>query len=277
VGVRGPFAEAVEDGKIGGIPYRLELAVRPDSPRIDLRVKFQFNGERIGLLSENKRDAHSAFVHEEKLRFKLFPAVGEHACGIRDLPFVISETPGRYVEGNYWTALCDGQSGIAVFNRGTMGSAREADGGFSVPLAHAMFYIWNTRMLTGSYQYELALYPFTGDWRAAGLHRRALEYSAPLSASISAPGDGSLGSAFQVLAADSPDVLATAVYSDGGKIHVRLWEHSGRGARAALRYLPGKARLTEVDLAGRTLGPADGPLEFRPWQFRTIRLDRINP
>ena len=271
----GPFAKAVEVGRIGGIPYRLELAACADSARIDLRVKFQFEGQRIGVLSDNKRDARSAFIHEEKLRFKMFPAFGAGAVGIRDLPFVIAETGERYVEGNYWTALSDGQAGVAVFNRGAMGSVREQDGSFSVPLAHAMFYIWNTRMLTGEFEYEFALYPFAGDWRAAGLHRRALEYNVPLVASYSPAGDGSLGSELKLLAADSPDVLATAVYSEGGKTHVRLWEHSGRGARAELRYLRGKARLTEVDLAGRALGPAEGSLDFRPWQFRTIRLEVI--
>lgn len=273
-GVRGPFGFAVETGRIGGIPYRLELIARPDSPRLDFRVNFQFDGQRIGVLSDNKRDAHSAFVHEEKLRFQMLPAAGEGAVGIRDLPFVISETRDRYVEGNYWTALSDGQTGVAVFNRGTMGSVREPDGGFSVPLAHAMFYIWNTRMLTGEFQYEFALYPFTGDWRAAGLHRRALEYNAPLSASHFPAGDGSLGAELKLFAVDSPDVLATALYSEGGKVHVRLWEHTGRGARATLRYLPGRARLTEIDLAGRVLGPAEGRLNFRPWQFRTIRVER---
>ena len=271
--LRGPFGSAVEQGSIGGIPYLLELAVPPDSPRIDVRATFQFDGQRIGVLSDNKRDARSAFIHEEKLRFKMFPASGPDAIGIRDLPFVISETKDRYVEGNYWTALSDGQTGVAVFNRGAMGSVRETDGGFSIPLAHAMFYIWNTRMLTGEFSYEFALYPFTGDWRAAGLHRRALEYNAPLSASYSLEGDGSLGAQLQLFEADSPDVLVTALYSEGGKVHARLWEHSGRGARASLRFLPGKVRLTEVDLAGRALGPADGPLDFRPWQFRTIRVE----
>jgi hypothetical protein len=274
-GVRGPFAFATENGRIGGIPYQFELTARPDSPRIDCRVKFQFNSQRIGVLSENKRDAHSAFVHEEKLRFKMFPAVGDAAVGIRDLPFVISETRDRYVEGNYWTAISDGQTGVAVFNRGTMGSVREPDGGFSLPLAHAMFYIWNTRMLTGEFQYEFALFPFTGPWSAAGLHRRALEYNAPLAASYFPAGDGSFGSELRLFAVDSPDVLATALYTESGNVHVRLWEHSGKGARARLRYLRGRARLTEVDLAGRRLGPADRTLDFRPWQFRTVRMERF--
>jgi hypothetical protein len=64
---------------------------------------------KIGLLSDDLRDSHSPFIHEEKLRFKFFPAMNGNPIGIRDLPFVISETNDKYVEGNYWTALSDGQ------------------------------------------------------------------------------------------------------------------------------------------------------------------------
>ena len=59
--------------------------------------------------------------------------------------------------------MTDGQTGLGVLNRGTMGSVRERDGSFSVPLAFAVYYIWGTRMLNGDFTYEFAWYPFTGD------------------------------------------------------------------------------------------------------------------
>jgi hypothetical protein len=127
-----PSVTAREDGFIRDIPYTFELTAHAETPRLDL------SGQKIGQVSTNVRDGASCFVHEQKLRFKLFPATSRSAVGIRDLPFAIAETTNRYVEGNYWTALADGQSGVAVFNRGTMGSVREEDGSFSVPLAYAM-------------------------------------------------------------------------------------------------------------------------------------------
>ena len=130
-----PWAVARESGLIGAIPYTVELTIRADSPRLDCRATFRFDGQKIGRLSDNKRDSTSGFVHEEKLRFKIFPAVGEKSVGVRDLPFAVAETTDRYVEGNYWTAQSDGQIGVAVFNRGTMGAVREKDSSFSVPLA----------------------------------------------------------------------------------------------------------------------------------------------
>jgi hypothetical protein len=115
------WVTARETGAIGGIPYRLDVTQWADSPRIDLRVEFEFDGERIGTLSENKRDGTSPFIHETKLRFKFFPVTGEEgAMGIRDLPFVIGETPSAHVQGNYWTAIGGSAGGVAVFNRGTM-------------------------------------------------------------------------------------------------------------------------------------------------------------
>jgi hypothetical protein len=39
--------------------------------------------------------AVSGFVHEQKLRFKLFPAAVDKAFGLRDLLFAVAETPAR--------------------------------------------------------------------------------------------------------------------------------------------------------------------------------------
>ena len=153
------------------------------------------------------------------------------------------------------------------------GSVREADGAFSVPLAYAMYYIWGTRMLTGAFSYEFALYPFTGPWKAADLHRRALEYNFPLVATATKAGSGSLGAQVRFIEAASPEVIVSALYSEAGRIFTRLYEHRGEPASAGLRYLKGAARFTEVSLAGQDLGPTGPRLSFRPWQIRTVRVD----
>jgi Glycosyl hydrolase family 57 len=270
-----PWAIARESGMIGGIPYTLEMILRADSPRLDCRVRFQFHGQRIGRLSENRRDAKSPFEHEQKLRFKMFPAVGDNAIGVRDLPFAVATTPDRCVNGLYWTAIAGDGRGLAVFNRGTMGSVREADGGFSIPLAYAMYYIWGTRMLNGDFSYEFAIYPFSGDWQKADLHRRALEYNFPCVSVCTAPGDGRLGTEVVLLKAGSSDVIVSALYHEGAGSYVRMFEYRGREGRASVDYLAGKARFTEVDLAGREGQAVSGSLTFRPWQIRTIRIDPV--
>jgi hypothetical protein len=62
-----------------------ELRFRADTPRMNCRVSFHFGGEKIGQVSDDVRDAKSAFVHEARLRFKLFPAIGSDAIGAHDL------------------------------------------------------------------------------------------------------------------------------------------------------------------------------------------------
>ncbi len=265
-----PWVDLREEGTIGGIPYRCDLRLRVDSPRLDYRVKFEFEEQKIGRVSENKRDSVSPFVHEEKLRFKVFPATGD-AIGVRDLPFAVAETPDRYVQGNYWTALAGPQSGVAFFNRGAMGAVREADGGFSLPLAYSMYYIWGTRMLKGEFGYEFAVWPFSGAWKDADLHRRALEYNYPMPACAGEAGDGSRGEVAMPVEVGSEDVIATALYSKAGKVYVRMFEHRGKAAQAALRRAGGST--VEVDLTGRPVGAAGARLDFRPWQIRTVRLD----
>ncbi len=270
-----PWAVARERGSIGSIPYTLEMTFHEDTARIGCRATFHFEGQKIGRVSENRRDSYSPFLHEEKLRFKLFPMVGDGAVGVRDLPFAIAETSDTYVEGNYWTALTDDHTGVAVFNRGTMGSVREKDGGFSVPLAYAMYYVWGTRMLNGDFTYEFALYPFHGSWREADLHRRALEYNFPLVSGCAAPGEGQLGDEVHWLDVSSPDVVVSALYSEEGRMYVRLYEHQGRSSRVSLEYLTGRARLTEVDLLGREGEAVSDTLSFRPWQVRTVRIEPL--
>ena len=272
-----PWAHARETGFVGDIPYQFEIVLRGDTPRIDCRATFCFDGQRIGRLSENKRDSRSGFAHEHKLRFKLFPALAARVTSVRDLPFAVAETDDSYVNGNYWTAMTDGRSGVALLNRGAMGSVREADGGFSLPLAFAMYYIWGTRMLNGQFCYEFAVYPFANGWREADLHRRAMEYNFPLAAICTPPGDGQLGHTLQLLDVSSPNVLVSAMLNKHGHTYVRLHEHSGRDASVPLRYLGGSAKLIEVDLAHRGTAALSSPLSFGPWQFRTIRVIPLSP
>lgn len=267
-----PWVVAREAGLVGSIPYRMELTIHADSPRLDYQAELHFAGQQIGRLSTNERDAVSGFVHEEKLRWKLFPAVGKDAVGVRDLPFVVAETADRYIEGNYWTAVADRSTTLGLVNRGTMGSVREEDGGFSIPLAFAMYYIWGTRMLEGDFHYEFAVLPSAGEGRSADLHRQALEYNYPCTALCAEPGDGRLGNEVRLLDVSSPGVVLSALFARGGTVHARLYESRGQEDRALLRGLAGPMRLVEVDLSGRELGARSSTLSFRPWQIRTLRL-----
>ena len=164
--------------------------------------------------------------------------------------------------------------GIAVFNRGTMGAVREKDGGFSIPLAYAAYYIWGTRMLSGDFEYEFALYPFTGAWPAADLHRRAVEYNFPPVGLAAASADGPLGQTFRPIQVESADAMVSALYSRSGGTYVRMYEYRSTGGTASLGYAAGPARMIQVDLAGHDVGASPDVLTMKPWEIRTVRLER---
>jgi alpha-mannosidase len=160
--------------------------------------------------------------------------------GIRDLPFAISETDNRYVEGNYWMAISDGQIGFAFFNKGTMGSVRESDGSFSLPLAYAMYYIWGTRMLNGSYSYEFALYPFHGSWQDSDLHRKALEYNFPVIYKSGSAGDGKLGEQIETITCEATNIILSSFCWENGQLYARFYEAAGKQTVTGLHmFLPG--------------------------------------
>ncbi|UCG26737.1 MAG: hypothetical protein JSV24_07080, partial [Bacteroidales bacterium] len=267
-----PWIGLHEYGFIADIPYHFEMRVYEDNPRIDCKVTFDFNGQKIGRLSDDLRDSTSPFVHEEKLRFKLYPDIGTDATGIRDLPFAIAETSQSYIEGNYWTAVSDGENGLACFNKGTMGSIREEDGSFSIPLAYAMYYIWGTRILDGSYSYEFAIYPFSGLWEEADIHRRALEYNFPAPVADTEPGNGKLGNTVGLFSPDTDNILLSALYPSGEKIYARFYEYKGKPVDTAISLFPRDKKLTETDLDGNALQPVNGKITFRPWEIKTFRL-----
>ena len=267
-----PMLNLVEYGFISDIPYEFEMTVYEDNPRIDCLVRFDFNGQMIGLLSEDKEDAHSPFVHEEKLRFKMFPAIDTASTGIRDLPFTIAETKNKYVEGNYWTALSDGQSGIAYLNNGNMGSVREKDGSFSIPLAYSMYYIWGTRMLYGPFTYEFALLPFKGNWKDADLHRRALEYAFMPLAIQTKPGNGSIGTTVEKIEIDADkDIIMTALYPENGKVVARFFKSGAESNTSGVNLKIGGSQLISTRLDGQVISDIAGKTLLRPWEIKTFR------
>ncbi len=59
-------------------------------------LRLHFSGQKLSRLSTDPHDGVSGFIHEEKLRFKLFPNTGRQAVGVRDLPFAVADTTNRY-------------------------------------------------------------------------------------------------------------------------------------------------------------------------------------
>jgi len=280
-------AVLIEQGEIGGIPYRSEWAFYRHTRRIDWRGEVTFAGEWIGrpkeplpadgILPEHE-DAPQTVTgwndHEYKLRLRFYPY---HATptmiGIRDLPFHIAETSDRYIQGLYWTAVSDGQIGLALFNCGLMGSVYEGDGALSAVLAFSLPYVWGTRRLRGTYSYALGILPFEDDWRAADLHRQAIEYNFPFVAQREATGQGALGDTWTPYRerADG-QALLSALYTRNGDLYARYYEYGGRMAQVAGEWFGQPMDLQAVTLREEPLGRLGWRADLAPWQVQTVRI-----
>ena len=277
----------INDGH--GIPYTVTWTFYRHSPRIDWHAEITFDGEVIGrpkepvthrerLGSEEEWAAQAVIPayddHEYKLRVRFYPYVGKFATGVRDLPFHIAETHDIYVNGLYWTAVTDGDIGLAMFNRGLMCSVREQDGAFSVPLAVSAPYVWNTRMLHGTYTYDLGLLPFRGPWQAADLHRQGLEYNYPCIVQSVSDVDRPLGETWSPFAAKMEgDLALSALYTKAGKTYARFCEFAGQRAAISFDWMDEAVRLTAVDYRERARGGLGGRLQLGPWQVQTVELN----
>jgi len=277
-----PSIKMSETGFIADLPYTFEMTFYEDKPIIECKADFDFNGQRIGLPTEDLRDAHSPFVHDQKLRFKMFPKLEKSAIGVRDLPFAIAETSDQTIEGNYWTAIADRNCGWAVFNKGNMAIVREKDQGLSIPLAYSRYYVWGTRPIYGNREYSFAFYPFKGNWRKADIHRRAIEYAFPTPTRETTHTAGKLGYKVKPVQMqfNNNDILLTAFYPQKGDIVVRFFKYDDRFDQSTVQINAGVSGIAEIDLTGKTLtgfktrsGSNNGyDLRLTPWQFKTIQM-----
>jgi len=269
-----PWVIATEYGFIDDIPYELQFKIKEDSPQIDCKVTIRLDSQRIGVLSDNKREITSAFLHEQKLRFKFFPNLDKSVKGVRDLPFVVAETDDKYIQGNYWTAIEDSNKGIAVFNKGTMCLIKEEDGGNSIPLIYAMYYIWGTRMLKGDYTFEFALYPYNVIQKRADLHKNALAFNFPFVSKASSSNGGRIDPEFGILDKSLDHVILSALYIDNGKIITRFYNCHKEESKSIIASQLDDVELIEIDLLGNKINSVKEEVIFKPWQFRTFELLR---
>ena len=299
-------ATAVKTGTIGGIPFRFEMILHRDNPRIECSAAFDIHGQRIGRTGVTKGLAidHNVngSVHEEKLCFILDACVDQNRRMVRDLPYTISDWDGQvanpepfwyenatvlvdqkvsakesfnsvtYLQGLYWLALRDAQQGIAVMNKGCMGSAILGNE-IRIPLMFANEYPCGTRMLNGTFDVQFALYPFGAEVSDVAVHRQALAYAYPVVCRTIPAGNGDLDKLpMAKFNASSESVILTALYPEDGALYARFCNYSDECATAALAPTFGKV-TAETDLLGNKLVDSNGQMEFQPWQIKTLRID----
>lgn len=175
-----------------------------------------------------------------------------------------------------WVALHEGGYGVALLNTGKYGHS----------LHHNLL---GLSLLRGSISpdpdadrgyhcFTYSLLPYAGDWRAAGVVRRAYELNAPLQtvAAAEAPRT-STGRGFLSTPTEHIVVETVKVAEDGDGLIIRLYEaHNQRGPASLVFGQPVEA-ATEVDLLERSTGRVvvEGRqvhFAVRPFEVKTLRV-----
>ncbi len=298
-------AKAIQKGKIGTINYTFEMSFHGESERIDCKARFEMHGEHVGRTDITQGRpvplTLNGHHHEDKLCFVMNICLKNDRRMVRDLPYSISDWNGAlrkteeywypndkilidvevpaeesfgsttYMQGIYWLALRDSEKGLAVFNRGCMGSAVSGNR-LAIPLLYSNDYMCGTRILDGIFEDEFAIMPFAADKSDAQLHRNAMSYAYQPEAALLAKGNGDLGEFTAACFETDGEVIMTALYPEEDHILARFCNYSDDAACAVLKPNVGCVKC-ETDLLGNETKPIEnGELSFRAWEIKTVKI-----
>lgn len=267
-----------QKGEVGSIPFFCSYTFYSHNRRIDLDIEINVKDEKIGNLTDIKKDPYSSFENEEKLLLKVFSSLdSSQLTGFHDEPFKITRTSNRLLQGNYWTAFSDGQHSIAVFNRGNMATEFLKDGSISIPLAFSTTFIWNTVPMTGTYTYQLALYPTTEKLNQEKIHKEALEYSYPvISIEVGPSAEQSLGEKWSPYEAKDSGAIVSALYTDSGKTYIRYYNPGQNQREIQIKWMNKEVSFTYTDFFGNNWGRTGTSYLLRPFGISTLKIDEKN-
>ncbi len=299
-------AVAIQRGDIGGIPFRFEMNFSGESQRIDCKVRFEMNNELVGRTDVTQGRpvplTLNGHHHEDKICFVANACLSKDRRMVRDLPYSISEWNGAlrkteeywypddrilidtevspeesfnsttYFHGIYWVGLRDEEKGVAIFNKGCMGSALQGNRLY-IPLVYSNEYMCGTRILQGVFEDEFSIMPFGSDLTDAELHRNAMVYQQGPVAVTVPKGDGELSEYTAAdFETDGGEVILTAMYPEEDHILMRFCNYSYESAKATLSSGVGTV-TAETDLLGNELSSVhNGELSFRPWEIKTVKV-----
>ena len=299
-------AKAVFLGNISTVSCRFEMNFAGNQRRIDCKAGFELNGENVGRADVTEGLKKSITIdghrHEEKMNFIMNMCLDKTRRMVRDLPFSISEWNGQvrknesywypeddirydaevspeesfsgttYMQGVYWLGMNDENNGIAVFNRGCMGSLIQGNR-LEIPLLYSGKYLCGDRILTGTFEDEFALFPYDGSFSDADIHRNAMSYNYRPTVVAVEKGDGDLSELnIADFSSDGGDVILTTFYPEDGAIVARFCNYSDASATASFKFAGGTS-MAETDLLGNiTAEISENKLSFRPWEIKTVKI-----
>jgi alpha-mannosidase len=191
-----------------------------------------------------------------------------------------------------WVDVCDAEQdrGVALVNTGTP-SHKVKDGVIFLSLLRSPTDSWclnepeyydcpdfDGARDAGTHEFTYSLIPHQGDYRSAGIEKRAREINNPIMVRmLEEPGDGGLGlthSFIDLNASDNVIVTTIKKAEKGDAAIVRLAETAGQSGQAqvSLEGASGKQHL--VNFLERQAKPVKEPIEVRPFKIMTVRIEK---
>jgi alpha-mannosidase len=182
--------------------------------------------------------------------------------------------------GHRWADLSGPDFGVSLLNDSKYGWDTR---GHTMRLSLLRAPLWPDSLADrGPQRFQFAVYPHTGDWRAALTERRGQEFNWPLLAAPE-PGHGGVYGhswSFATVAAENVYVTALKRAEDSDAWVLRLVEWHGRPATTTLAF---GRRIARVRIANLLEDPAaalpvarDGrtvTLTLRPWEILTLLVE----
>jgi alpha-mannosidase len=186
------------------------------------------------------------------------------------------------VPGQRWADVSADGYGVAMLNDSKDGwdyKAGPSGGVLRLSLLKAP--IWpDSTADRGRQRFRFAIYPHAGDWHAAAVDRRAVEYNVPLVAAPEPSHAGALGRAVSFASVAPANVQLTWLKraEDGDRWVLRLVEWYGRATAATVTLNCAAARAWRANLledAGALVAVEAGRIQIplRPFEITTLLVE----
>jgi hypothetical protein len=163
----------------------------------------------------------------------------------------------------YWVDVSAPGAGVAWLNAGDLGYRYDRG-------EHRLDNIlWRGR--PNEHNWEVAILPHDGDWRAGAVQPWGLNFGNPLYACHVPAHAGALPPRGQLCAVKPDTVSVSSAFRSGNRNYLRVYEHAGQHAKLALTRDGRPLEVESVDLRLRPRGKAPS-LELGPYKIATVAL-----
>lgn len=179
----------------------------------------------------------------------------------------------------------DGSYGLSILNDCKYGWDKPADNLLRLTLLHTpetrQFYPYQDHQDLGHHKFTYSIVGHEGDWNEAGTVAKAEEINHPVRAFFTTRHAGKLGRSWSLVGAEGASLRAVKKAEDGDGYVVRLYETTGKGSDASLKFAFPVSSVEELNGIEKPIENVDSPAivagntvkaKMTPFGIRTIRV-----